>query len=142
MMTMAINERPIWYALYDRSETITDAYGNEVDTRVVYKTPVKMFANVSEATGNSRVQPFGNLPDYDRVIVTDWMECPIDEDTVLCVDCEPSYTPPSASSSTVTTASTPGDETSSCDLIYDYVVRRVSRSLNHVAIAIAKVKKD
>ena len=58
---------------------------------------------------------------YDKVIVTDDMDCPIDENSVLFVDREP--------------------ETSlDGDLLYDYVVRRVSKSLNYISIAISKVR--
>lgn len=125
MMTMLINEQSFWYALYDSTTAVTDSYGNETgDPKIVYKTPVQMSANISEASGLAGVQPFGTFTDYDKVIMTDWMDCPIDENSVLCVDREPEYT-------------VPGGE-----LIYDYVVRRVAKSLNSVSIAIAKVLKS
>lgn len=118
MMTLAENERGIWYALYKRTDVQYDEYGNETgDPVVVYEDPVPMYANVSEATGISSTQQFGNYADYDKVIVTDWMECPIDENTVLYIDKWPDGFP-------------------------DYAVSRVSKSLNSVSIAIRRVVKN
>lgn len=117
MMTMAENERTFWYALYKQTDVQYDDYGNETgDPVIVYEDPVEMSANVSEATGISSTQQFGNYMDYDKVIVTDWMECPIDENTVLYIDTEPDELP-------------------------DYVVSRVSKSLNSVSIVIRRVVK-
>ena len=79
-----------------------------------------MDANVSPARGQASVEMFGNLDGYDKVLVTDWVECPIDENSVLFVDKAPAY-------------DTSGHP------IYDYIVRRVAKSLNSVAIAIGKV---
>ena len=47
------------------------------------------------------------------------MSCPISEDTVLFVDKEPEYD---------------GEKP-----LYDYVVKRVAKSLNSISIAISKV---
>lgn len=116
------NKRTFYYALYEKTEQIKDEYGNETgQSRNIYSTPVAMRANVSAATGEAQMEQFGNMVTYDRVIICDNMACPIDEDSVLCVDREPSY-------------NTEGD------LIYDYVVKRVARSLNTVSYAISKVE--
>lgn len=116
------NKRTFYYALYEKTEQIKDEYGNETgQSRNMYSTPVAMRANVSAATGEAQMEQFGNMVTYDRVIICDNMTCPIDEDSVLCVDREPSY-------------NTEGD------LIYDYVVKRVARSLNTVSYAISKVE--
>lgn len=77
-------------------------------------------ANVSAATGSAQVEQFGNYAGYDKVIVTDDITCPIDENTVLFIDKEPEYSEDG----------TP---------LYDYIVKRVARSLNSVAYAVSKV---
>ena len=56
---------------------------------------------------------------YDKVIVTDDMDCPIAEDTVLFVDKNPEYKDGKP--------------------LYDYIVKRVAKSLNSISIAISKV---
>ena len=50
-----------------------------------------MLANISQATGQSNTEQFGNLENYDKVIVTDDLNCPIDENSVLFIDKEPEY---------------------------------------------------
>lgn len=98
-----------------------DDYGNETGSpRVLYGEPVEMKANVSQATGISNTEQFGNLENYDKVIVTDDVNCPIDENSVLFIDKEPEY-------------SLDGDP------MYDYTVRRVAKSINSVSIAVRKV---
>lgn len=120
MRTLNRNKRSFWYALYQDKESIMDEYGDETgETRVVYAEPVQMSANVSAATGYAQTEQFGNLDSYDKVIVTDWMDCPIDENSVLFIDKEPEH-------------NTDGD------LMYDYTVRRVAKSLNSISIAVSK----
>lgn len=122
MRCLERNKQPFWYCLYREEETVYDEYGNEVsEPHVIYEDPIRMYANISQASGYSQTEQFGNLADYDKVIVTDDMECPIDEHTVLFVDKYPEY----------------NDEN---DLAFDYVVRRVAKSLNSISIAIRKVE--
>ena len=115
MRIMERNKQSFWYLLYDRKVPVTDEDGNETgEETVVYKPAV------SAATGASQVEQFGNLAGYDKVIVTDDMTCPVDENTVLFLDKEPVY-----------------DEDGKP--LYDYMVRRVAKSLNSVSIAVTKV---
>lgn len=121
MKTLKRNQTPFWYLLYDRKEPVKDEYGNESgDTKVFYKTAVECKANVSAATGSAQVEQFGSFAGYDKVIVTDDLSCPIDENTVLFIDKEPEYSEDG----------TP---------LYDYIVKRVARSLNSVSYAVSKV---
>ena len=115
------NDSKFYYCLYADEETLTDENGNETGTRLVYEQPVEMFANISPATGLAQTEQFGNLENYDKVIVTHDMECPIDENSVLFIDKEPEYS-------------------LTDDPIYDYIVRRVAKSLNTISIAVRKVK--
>nr|DAF58291.1 MAG TPA: hypothetical protein [Siphoviridae sp. ct5MO18] len=121
MKTMERNKQRFFYLLYDRKEPVTDGDGNETgEETVVYKPAVSFRANVSAATGASQVEQFGNLTGYDKVIVTDDMTCPIDENSVLFLDKEPEY-----------------DEGGKP--LYDYMVKRVAKSLNSASIAVTKV---
>lgn len=121
MRTLERNKRVLWYAPYMRKESVVDEYGNDTgEYRLIYGDPVQMRANISAATGSAQAEQFGNLLSYDRVIVTDDMDCGIDEHSVLCVDVLPAY--------------------DGGDLIYDYIVRKIARSLNSISIAISKVE--
>lgn len=122
MRNLRRNATSIWYLLLDKSKPIQDEYGNDTGgSLLVYKPAVKICASVSSDTGMSTVMQIGNLPDYDRVILVDDPNCPIDENTVLFVDKSPEYDKDGAP-------------------VYDYVVQRVSRSLNTVAYGIRKVE--
>jgi len=116
------NEQTFWYRLFfENVEPLVDEWGNESgEYRTGYLDPVEMRANISPASGASVTEQFGNLDNYDKVIVTTDMSCPIDENSVLYINSEPVKT---------------GDNWSP----YDYVVRRVARSLNGLSIAIRKV---
>lgn len=121
MKTMERNKQRFFYLLYDRKKPVKDEDGNETgEETVIYKEAVSFRANVSAATGASQVEQFGNLTGYDKVIVTDDLTCPIDENSVLFLDKEPEY-----------------DEDGKP--LYDYMVKRVAKSLNSVSIAVTKV---
>lgn len=120
MKTLKRNQSKFYYCLYKSQEMQRDEYGNETSApKVLYEDPVMMRANISPATGYSTAAQFGYLENYDKVIVTDDMNCPITESTVLFVEKEPEYR----------------DDIP----LYDYVVRRVSKSLNSISIAVRKV---
>ena len=145
MRTLKRNQQSFWYCLLDdgvedetppaeesgeteqteqTGETImattTDDDGDDFGESVAYEEAVQMYANISPATGQTQIEQFGNIENIDKIIVTDDMSCPIDENTVLFVDKEP--------------------ETVDGVPIYDYIVKRVSKSLNSISIAIRKVE--
>lgn len=121
MRCLKRNQQTIYYCTFTSDDTAQyDEYGNLLpETTKVYGAAVAMKANVSPATGQSRTEQFGGLENYDKVIVTDDMSCPIDEQSVLFIDKEPEYD-----------NGTP---------LYDYTVRRVAKSLNSISIAVRKV---
>lgn len=119
--TLKRNQRGFYYCLYTGADEIVDEYGNATgEFPPIYAAPVYMKANISPATGVSATEQFGNLDSYDKVIVTDDMECPIDEHSVLFIDKAPEHSLDGA-------------------LMYDYIVRRVAKSLNSISIAVRKV---
>lgn len=116
MRALERNKRPIYYALFDRKEEIKDEYGNGTgEFKIIYKEPVKTEMNISAAQGERSIQQFGDSTNYDRVIVTTDMDCPIDEMSILWVDNLDTSQP------------------------HDYVVSKVGDSLNNISIAIKKV---
>ncbi len=115
------NKSTFWYLLYERKEPMTDEWGNETgEEQIIYKEAVSTRANISAATGYAQIEQFGNFAGYDKVIVTDDMSCPIDENSVLFVDVDPVYKDGKP--------------------LYDYVVKRVAKSPNYISYAIRKVE--
>ena len=136
MRCLKRNMTPFWYCLYSSASAITDEYGNDTGQMDrIYAGAVMMNANISAATGQAQTEQFGNLDSYDKVIVTDDLSCPIDEHTVLFVDKEPEYPEVTPSAST----STSEPEYDYTHPMYDYIVKRVAKSLNSISIAIRKV---
>ena len=137
MKCLKRNKRPFYYCLYKEEIELLDEYGNASGEKIVtYEDAVEMTANISQATGQSNTEQFGNLENYDKVIVTDDLDCPIDENSVLFIDKEPEwkdaeYNEATAITVTGATVKVP---------VYDYIVRRVAKSLNSISIAVSKVK--
>lgn len=137
MRCLKRNQRPFYYCLYKEEIPILDEYGNETgQTIVVYDEAIEMMANISQATGQSNTEQFGNLENYDKVIVTDDLDCPIDENSVLFIDKEPEYKEADYNKATAITFV----ESTVQVPVYDYIVRRVAKSLNSISIAVSKVK--
>lgn len=124
MILMKRNTRTIHYALYSgRGEPILDSDGYETgEKEILYEDPVAWTCNVGAIEkGESWVATFGIEDNYDRVIITDDMDCPVDENSILWVDVTP-------------------DEAGTVP--HDYTVWRVSRYLNHIAYAVQRVDAD
>lgn len=120
MQCLARNKRSFYYALYKSQTAVTDTSGNETgETQITYETPVQMYANISASTGTAQAEQFGTSLSYDKVIVTADMSCPIDENSVLWIDSVPD------ANNTVP---------------YDYIVKKIAKSLNSISIAISKVQ--
>ena len=144
MQALRRNKVPFYYCTFESADVeIIDENGNRTGEKIVmYKSPVQMKANISPATGVSNTEQFGNLENYDKVIVI-CGECPIDENSVLFIDKVPEYTSVTSYSVVESTAVLGDDEITETEYVvpkYDYVVRRVAKSLNSVSIAVSKVK--
>lgn len=126
MRSLQRNRQTIWYRLLTGDPepiTETDEWGNVLDTgenTQQYSDPVEMKINVSQATGAAITEQFGNLDNYDKVLVTTQMDCPINGTTLLYIDTTPTQTNGTWSP-------------------HDYVVRRVAKSINGISIAVRKV---
>ena len=146
MRDLKRNQTEFWYCLLipNTQEAVVDEYGNETGEMIPsYEEAVPMRANISPATGQNQVEQFGNLDSYDKVIVTCDMSCPIDENTVLFVDKEPEYTEVQTHEIVEGEALYADDEIveKTYELPkYNYIVKRVAKSLNSISIAIRKVE--
>lgn len=120
------NKRPFYYALYEGESMLTNSEGKFTGERgKTYSEPVKSCANITSANrstfaaaSNGVAVPteYGVSINYDKILQIEDMNCPIDETSVLWIDELDTSKP------------------------YDYVVRRVSVSLNHIAITARKVR--
>lgn len=98
-----------WYALYEGTVNDDGEPHNE------YNEPVKALACISGATGYIANAMFGDSIGYDKIIVVDDIDFPVNEYSVLWID------------------KTPDDGD------HDYIVKRVSKHLDSIGIAIKKV---
>ena len=126
MRCMTRNKSKFYYASYIGETEITDDYGNLTgEYSVRYGTPIEVRGNVSAAQGEMQSRQFGESESYDKVIVLDDRNAPIDEHSILWVDNLPEL-----------------NEDGSTATPHDYTVKKVARSLNGVSIAIRKVRID
>ena len=124
MRGLVRNKSKFYYASYIGETEIIDEYGNATgEYKVLYSDPIVCRANISAAQGEMQTRQFGESESYDKVIVLDDINAPIDEHSILWVDTLPLLNDDDA---------TP----------HDYVVKKVAKSLNGMSIAIRKVRVD
>lgn len=117
MRCMVRNKQVFYHASYMDKREIVDEYGNATGQyEVIYSDPVQASGNISAAQGEMESRQFGDSETYDKVIVLDNPKSNIDEYSILWVDTTPNKSPS-----------------------HDYIVKKIARSLNSVAIAISKV---
>ena len=126
MRGMLRNKQKYYYASYVGENEIIDEYGNSTgEYAVSYGKPIEYFGNISAAQGEMQSRQFGESESYDKVIVLDDRNAPIDEHSIMWVDTLPLL-----------------NDDGTTDTPHDYVVKKVARSLNAVSIAIRKVSVD
>lgn len=131
MRCMSRNKVKFFYALYDHIVETTDEYGNVTgEYEVIRGNPQEFSANISAAKGETQTRQFGENEVYDKVIVMDNNAPPIDEYSVLWVDTEPLLGED---------GSLAKDKDDKVLTPYDYIVKKVAKSLNNVSVAISKV---
>lgn len=117
------NRVRFFYANYVSREIILDEHGNKTtEYRIIYSNPHEAAGNVSAARGEVTTRQFGDDESYDRVIVMDDPNVPIEKSSILWIE---------------TTPVIKSDGTT--DTPHDYIVKRVAPSLNSVSIAVSKV---
>lgn len=119
MRLLRQNQTVFYYAIYKGKKVIVDDYGNQTgEYDLTYSDPIKCFGNISPAKGELNTRYFGESEDYDKVILLP-KDTLIDEYSILWVDSFPSI---------------------KGNIPHDYIIKRVAKSLNHVSLAISKVK--
>lgn len=123
MQPMRRNQRPYWYANLISVEPQEGEYGPTGQINTQYGAPVRGKGNIAPATGEKLTQQFGEVLDYDTVLLPRAGDM-ISETTVLWVDCvekpipneDGSFTPP-----------------------WTHEVKRVAGSLNNTLVALKQV---
>ncbi len=117
MRCLERNKRKVFYALYSNEIPLYDNDGYKTGEYTAgYCEPVELKINISPASGESATRLFGDVLDYDRTLVTDDMNLPIDETSVFWID-ESDIAKP-----------------------HDYIVKRVAKGLDSILIAVKKVE--
>lgn len=122
MRTLKRNQSVFHYALYEGKTENKDENGYSTGTyTVTYSEPIECRGNISASSGSVQIEQFGNDLQYDKVIVLDNVNVPIDENSVLWVD-------------------KAVEHDNNGNPLFDYVVKKVAKSLNSISFAISKVK--
>lgn len=115
MRTLIRNKQTIHYKNYSSASAATDSYGLLTgEDAVSYGDLTKIQCYVSPASGLASQQIFGIETNYSKVILTDDMNCGLDEYSIVWID-KPTTGP------------------------HDYVVARKSVSLNYIAYGLVEV---
>ena len=124
MKTVQRNQVPVWYALCLGEEEILDDAGNRTgEYDVKYSTPVMAWMVLSANRGSAAREAFGISTNYSRTMTTGDMDCPIAEDSVLWIGTDPTIEV----------------EGVTVKVPHNFVVVRVSPSLNYISYAIREV---
>lgn len=123
MKALARNKQTFYYSI--ATGALADVHDEDGfytgEQTPAYGDVVKAEMNISPATGRTALEWFGVNESYDKVIVTDDINCPINETARLWIDITPTI------------------ENGTTETPHDYVVARVGRSLNSVVIGVRKV---
>lgn len=127
MVNLKRNNRTFYYCLRKKSEPLIDEWGNETgENPPVYEEPVQYEAHVSGVEGNPykdmvTTQEYGLRIDYNKVIITHDMDCPIREEDVLFLDKEPEFD-------------------NDGNPLYDYIIVKVDPTINIISITAKRVE--
>ena len=126
------NKQSFWYAPQTGVAFGHDEYGNENSAYPTYGNPVKVSGNISAAKGDVSTRQFGDDDEYDRVIIIEDRDTPIDEYSVLWIDETPSVDANGALTI---------KEDGTYETPWNYIVRRVGRGLPTFGNAIISVSQ-
>lgn len=122
MVSMEINKTTIWYSnlVKGEKEWVLDQHGLKTGAKVPkYTTPQPLRVALSEsiglnnltAKGVAELRSYGVTTNYTHRMITEDMECPIDEESIIWHDVVPGDNP--------------------YDVPYNFKIVRVSKTLNY-----------
>ena len=132
MRTANRNKQPFWYALYDETAEGYDEYGNQNSTHQTYGNPIKAYANISPARGDVAARQFGDDDQYDKEVLLENRDTPINEYAVLWIDTVPQLDENGA---------LVRNDNGQIVTPWDYIVKKVGRGLPIFGSTILAVSK-
>lgn len=112
MRLQSRNQNSFVYKRYLSTENVVvDGYDTG-EKEIIYSDPILAKGNIAPAKGAAQIEQFGTALNYDRVIICEPIA--ISENDVLYINTTVDQEP-------------------------DYIVTRVAKSLNHMAIAVSKI---
>ena len=116
MRDLRRNLSTVYFKLYKGKKELLDKNGCATGSfELLYGDLQSARLCVGPSKGNSKIDLFGSMEDYDRAMTTANTDCPIDENAILWLD----------------VADTQGP--------HNYIVKRKSQWKNSVAFAVKKV---
>lgn len=115
MRCLARDTKDIFVSLYETKVEVVNSDGLYTGEYEVKRSdPIKVTCNVGASVGTSQLEVFGQLLNYDKTIIIDNVDFEISETAVLWVDVDTSKP-------------------------FDYIVKRVAKTPNYIALAVSKV---
>lgn len=123
---MVRNKTSFKYLTYKDKSELKDSNNYSTGEYVItYNAPITYKAPISANKGEDYMSMFGVAQDYDKVITIDDPTINIDENTMIFIDKEPIY-----------------DTETETLLNKDYIVSKISISLNVLVVLVKKVRAD
>lgn len=123
MIGLRRNKQKFYYSTFIENVPITDEYGNQTsEWEAIYSNPILCFGNVNMNFGENINYPIGIDHDVDKVIYIDNLNTPITEHSLIWFDIDLNL-----------------DDEGKTQVPHNYVVKKISKSLNHMLVAIDKV---
>ena len=123
---MVRNKTSFKYLTYKDKSELKDSNNYSTGEYVItYNAPITYKASISANKGEDYMSMFGVAQDYDKVITIDDPTLNIDENTMIFIDKEPIY-----------------DTETETLLNKDYIVSKISISLNVLVVLVKKVRAD
>ncbi len=119
MRLLKRNTQTVQYRNWLTNQPVFDEDGYQTgEYESSYSDPIELICNISPANGSTQREIFGNISTYHKILVTDKIDCDIDEQTIFYI--EKKYENEMVRN--------------------DYVVAGIAKSLNVLSIALRKVE--
>jgi hypothetical protein len=134
MRCLERDKQLVLIAFFVEKAAVENAEGKLTGKHKVVRTdPIPYMLSVSASKGSAENSPFGIDLDYDRTVIIEDIDCPIDESSVLWIDNVALATNSDEINGAFNTDLT-GDKP------HDYIVKRVAKSPNCIAVAVKHVE--
>lgn len=113
------NKKTFYYKPFSGRTADVDSAGDYTGTySLTYGDLVTCQASISPNKGTASIEMFGSDLDYTKTIITDDMNCAMDENSIVWIDNDPTLDTPDP---------------------YDYIVKAKAEGLKCIAYAVKKV---